>query len=165
MAKLSTYDISYIIKKYDPTTVREFKEFGLKLRKIGEGNGAFRQAYIIDGYNLVVKIPLLSSGKNIEHSIIEYKVCKRLGKLKRYNRVKKYLPNIYCCSKSGVILMDKYALLGRKGNASLKKEFGKLCDDVYDTLDNDGDIGFWNVGLTKRGALKIIDLGCFPEDL
>lgn len=155
MKKLTTYDITYIIRRFDLKTREDFKDFGLKLKHVG--SGAFRKVYQIVGYDLVVKIPR-GVGWDKAHSKTEWYAYKRLKKLKKYKFLHKYLPNMYCCSKSGTILIDKHTFKGRSMD-----QIHKLRTECYDIFGDSCDIYGQNVGLDKKGNLKIVDFGCFPD--
>ncbi len=160
MNKLSTYDITYIVKKFRLKSVEDFADFGLRLRKIGEG--CSRIAYSIRGYNLVVKIPGdFKSARR--HARQEYKAYKRIKneRVKKYKPLRKYLPVIHCCTKDGVILMDRYKPCGwgRKDTKD-SREVRRHADYLFP--DNEGtDIGGENLGRDENGNIRILDFGCF----
>ena len=167
---MTIYDIEYIIKKFEPRTIEEFADFGLKIRAIG--SGAYRRVYEIVGYGLVVKIPMnRESGydfeddkDSIEHAKLEWSAYKSLKKKKKYKSIKSFLPKIYACSKSGIVLMKKYERIVGK-----KKEINKRLKTLQHLLRNmfEGDEcdAWWqNVALTKKGKLVLFDFGCFPRN-
>jgi hypothetical protein len=154
MKKLTTYDIAYIIRRFDLKTRQDFKDFGLTLKY--KRSGAFRATYQIVGYNLIVKIPIGDFYYNKEHSLDEWRMYKRLSKLKKYKTFHKYLPEIHCCSPSGVILMEKYSLKGERAKAT-----AQVRNIAYTLFGSSCDVYKQNVGLDKKGQLKILDFGCF----
>lgn len=173
--KLTLYDLEYIIKKFEPMTPEQFADFGLKLKSIG--SGAFRRTYEIVGYDLVVKIPLAYrdwngtsyslnlSQDNVAHSKTEWNAYRSIKKKKKYKALRPFLSKIYSCSKKGIILMKKYKSHNRR-----KRQFKPILKDIQHVLDNvmSGDwcdIHWFNVAVTNKERLVIIDFGCFPDDL
>lgn len=162
MKKLTLYDLEYIIKKFEPKTREEFADFGLKLKAIG--SGAYRQVYEIIGYEVVVKIPTFLSEEGGSHSRIEWNAFKKVSKIKKYKQLRPFLPKIYTCSRNGIVLMKKYDSV--KGKRRLFRiqltQIQEILDDLFD--GSWLDIYWQNVAI-HGNKLKIIDFGCFPEDM
>jgi len=164
-SKLTVYDISYIMKKFRLKTVEDFADFGLRLTAIG--SGCSRNVYAIRGYNLVVKIPFgddkgeLKSARR--HAMQEYKAYRRIAneRIKKYKPLRKYLPEIHCHTKDGLILMDKYKVVGY--GKKYEKEIQEIRRHAnYLFPENDGtDMYGENIGRDAEGNLVILDFGCF----
>ncbi len=157
--KLTTYDISYILKHYRPKTLEEFKEFGLTLLSCGKG--CSRDVYKLRGYNLVVKIPngLVSS---IRHSAQEMKAYHLIRTRKKYRELRKYLPKIHQSTKDGVILMDYYKKCdyGEKDSKEIRR-IRQISDYLFPKNENGTDMYGENLGRDAKGRLHILDFGCF----
>lgn len=158
-SKLTTYDISYIMKKFRLKTVEDFADFDLKLTFIG--SGASRNVYAIRGYNLVVKIPM--EGKSPKrHALQEHKAFKRIANVgvKKYAPLRKHLPKLYCCTKDGVILMEKYKPCGYKRNQKVIREIKRHADYLFPD-NGDTDMYGENLGKDSKGNIIILDFGCY----
>jgi hypothetical protein len=155
MKKLTKYDITHIIRRYEPKTMKEFADFGLRIRYVGEG--CSREVWQIIGYGLVVKIP--KDGPSAKrHAEQEHKAWLRIKRSKKkYKALRPYLPNIYCCTKNGIILMEKYRQCYE--TTTTHNIVGALVKDLFPT--DDGDIYSENMGKDKKGRLVILDFGCF----
>jgi hypothetical protein len=157
--KLSTYDISYIMKKFRLKTVEDFAEFGLILKKLGKG--CSRIVYYIRGYDLVVKIPLGDKSSR-RHAAQEHKAYSRIAnkKVKKYNILKKYLPEIYCYTEDGVILMKKYKRLGGYRDTPELRRVSATANFLFPE-NGDTDTYWENLGRDSKGNLVILDFGCY----
>ena len=160
-AKLSPYDISYIMKKFRPKTPFDFKEFGLTLRQCGYG--CSRVVYTIVGHGLVVKIPKVGEKFSAKrHSVQEYKAYLRIAnkKVTKYKKLWPHLPEIYCCNQDGLILMKKYKVCsGGFGN----KEYQKVHNIANYLFPESGDTDLYgeNLGRDEKGKLVMLDFGTF----
>jgi hypothetical protein len=157
--KLTTHDITYIVRKFQPKTVEEYADFGLKL--IPCGSGASRNAYRLRGYGLVVKIPF-DAGSSKRHALQEMTAYRRILKSKKYIKLRKYLPKIHCCTKDGIILMDYYkkCSFGKKDDKEIRVVRNLSCYLFPDNEDGTDMYGE-NLGRDKQGGLHILDFGCF----
>jgi len=174
--KLTTYDIAYIMKKFRLKTVEDFADFGLNLKEIGRG--CSRIAYSIRGYNLVVKIPFDGMGEDgtvlstktarkylnsaKRHARQEYKAYRRIANknTKKYKVLRPHLPEIYCITKDGVILMKKYRRT-KIGWANKQLKYIRRHADFLFPENGGTDIYGENVGRDEDGTLIILDMGCF----
>ena len=95
------------IVKNRPSTPKEFRKAGIKLRYLG--NGVFREVYKIQGCPLVVKFPLNEEqdfAGGVAHSVSE---VRRIKRLLRIQELKPHLPKVrYHDKESGVLVMTYY---------------------------------------------------------
>jgi hypothetical protein len=145
------------IRKYRPTTPKDFAWAGVPLEDKALGTGAFREVVKVKDCDLVVKFPLNEPefGKLYNyrwgklHSTAEVKKIARLSKLPW---MRKYLPKIYYHDhKSGVLVMryyppftGKYSLLGATGiliRDLFKRATGEnMCDYGAENVHDRGDM-------------------------
>jgi hypothetical protein len=131
------------IKKFNPETPEDFKKLGLKLTCIG--HGVFREVFMINGLNLVVKFPLSEEGLAPDfragkmHTTVE---VKKVAALSKFRELRPYLPTIYYHNrKTGVLVMRYYPTyddpsvqiehLGRVIQRLIYRVTGVNCADIH----------------------------------
>jgi hypothetical protein len=157
----------------------EFEKLtGYTLQEIGMGE--FRVAYLINGTDLVIKVPLIEDGieENIRHARTEYRRWHDIMHHRKWFLLRKYMPAIhYYCEQEGVILMQHYP--EAPDTATVRRDikwirrlvdvvtrFNGIHDNYEDQEEFDwiSDIAITNIGIDKTGQYKFLDMGLFETE-
>lgn len=146
------------INKWLPNSLQEIMG-NCKLPLEFIADGAYRYAFRIVGAGLVVKVPKV--GRNDKrHAKTEWQVYNKIKRsTNRYVKLKPYLPEIYYFDpKSGIIVMEELKpIKGRKQRIEMEKIDG-LFMSYIDNL-SEADVHDKNVGVDKKGNIKVLDFG------
>jgi hypothetical protein len=150
------------IRDNNPKTVKELRKLGIKCKLIS--GGAFRNVYKILTVPLVIKFPNCDEGK--EHTLNEVKAVKKINRLRKYKKLRQFMPEIYHSNASGVILMHNYTVL-EAFTYEYKEVVSGLMFIIIELIyagekwDEDFDVHGGNLGFDENYDVKFIDLGYF----
>lgn len=152
-----------ILSMKNPSTPHDaLVKCGFSLKLVGEG--CFRDTFRVLDTPLVIKFPCKEYGrrsynKNLKHALQEYDAWKHIKESTNELRLfRKYLPRVhYFNPVTGVIVMTEY---NTKAAYKRTRMIAALRNRLYKSLNAcSTDLYEGNVGVDKRGNLKIIDLG------
>lgn len=155
------------IKDFKPKTIGDIKHLGFKV-KLLPTDGLYRDVYRIAGRPLVVKVPKdeeqPSLEDNINHSKAEWKAVKRIKRFKKFETLKRYMPEIYYFNeKTGLMVMKYYPKI-KKYSHMVSRLLEEIVDLTWpyavsgESVDMHGE----NVAYDEETDTPvIIDLGYF----
>ncbi len=155
-------DVSKLVMEKNPRNLKDIKALGIKVRPLG--SGAYRYVYKVSRLPLVLKIPI-DHPSSRKHSEEEIKVINSIKRLKKYRKLRKYLPTIYFYNPTtriiGMEYYDTKSNPTKNAIADLLCEFiGELCPELESVSI---DLHRSNIAFDSAGQIKIIDLGYFTE--
>lgn len=152
---MRTREVIAILKKHPPdTAIRMLRRRGA--RRLG--SGISRTAYSIPGTNKVVKVAYWADGGQTHHEI---KTIEAISTKKKFHHLRRYLPKMfYHDLEKGVVILERLDTKNRRLIREKLDAFeNRLRHIKYGNYLN-SDLHEENVGLTKRGQIKVLDLGC-----
>jgi hypothetical protein len=157
-------EIVHYFNKNEPEMIDDVRNLGFKLKHLG--SGLFRDAYLLKGHELIVKVPqddgYCGWNMNFLHTKKEIANIKRIKRNKKYRPLWRYLPRIHYYNKeSGLVLMERYYEIK---NWKLADQITTMLSNLVDDLlgsDSDNDIHSQNVFITQDESPVLIDLGYF----
>lgn len=162
--KCKTTSVINKIRRHKPKTASECrKTCGVEL--VSVGTGCAREAYLVCDTELVVKFCRNQDYKY--QSDRENKAYHAIMRDRRLSRVRKFLPTIhYYSRKSGVTVTD-YVPEKVENRTDM---YSKVRDVIFKIASNvnkknmafyAGDLHPDNIGVTKEGKYKVLDMGLF----
>jgi hypothetical protein len=144
------------IKEAKPSSASQLeKKCNMKLDHLGSGSE--RVAFRIKGLPVVVKFPICkASGQSWN----EYRSYRHIMKTPELKCLRPLMPKIYAYNRTGrCTVMRLYKGIGWEDTEPHEmnvrnKMRAAGCGDYH-------DLHLSNLGLTPKGKLKVIDLGCF----
>jgi hypothetical protein len=150
------------IRYNNPKTIKELRKLGIRCKLIS--SGAFRNVYKILTVPLVIKFPNCDEGK--EHTLNEVKAVKKINRLRKYKKLRQFMPEIYHSNSAGVILMYMYTVL-ESFTYEYKQVVSGLMFIIIELIyagekwDEDFDVHGGNLGFDEVGNVVFVDLGYF----
>ncbi len=139
------------IKKIEPKTPAELKRGGIRIRRYAFG--CFRKVYKLIGFSLVIKFPLSDTHElrmTRSHARKEQRSFRRL----QISLLRALVPEIlYWNSRWGVTVVRFY-----KPSRGRYDKIAKRLQNFFRQPDI-RDYMYKNFGYTRRGKIKILDLG------
>ena len=165
-----------LFEQYKPKSFEQVEGLGIKITEIDRSSGAFRDTFRVKGLPIVIKIPRGAENdskgfpSNIAHSNEEMKAYRKIMRVKKYEKLRDYMPEIYYHNRNtGVIVMKRYERLKyrNKYHIALSDLLDKLSMAVWS--DDELDIGCLDIGCANCGMesygdyfkLVVLDLGLF----
>lgn len=155
-------EVSKLLMENNPRTANELKALGIQVRTLG--SGAYRHAYKVLRLPLVIKIPF-NQRMSLKHAEAEIKAIRQIIRLKKYRKLKKYMPNIYFYNpKTRVIGMEYCTTKINPYLSNIELLLNDLLGEIWpDAATSSVDVHRYNIGFNRNGDIKIIDLGYFSE--
>lgn len=174
-----TSDLFALLRNFRPRTVKDVRDLGVRLRRIGDGT--FRRTYaLLDYPDLVMKIPndketverymdpygeatgktpaCLQTAK--EHIAAEMRNIRIIKKEKKYLVLRRHLPTVYFYDRVTSVLVEKrYRHTWRKGITAEEKAVSELFKDVLMGGKGVGDFALLNIMLDESDRHIMVDLG------
>jgi hypothetical protein len=119
-------------------------------------SGVFRDAFKTED-GLIVKVPINAEGR--EHSLTEIRIRRRILTFRKYEALKKYMPQVLYHNSSGIILMPEYRQ--KRLGMAIRQNIGKEFKAALGLAD--WDWHWRNFGLDGKQPI-LIDLGCLNDE-
>ena len=164
-----------LLNAYKPSSLKEIKELGLRLRKISNDESLYRDVYKVVGIPMVLKIPHqegtynecpVSDAEARTHAFNECKAILRINQYKKYESLRKFMPKLYYFDqKNGIIALHFYQPFNFPEEA--KRVIARLVKGFVDAICplDDNDVHYDNIAVgDKYYNPVIIDLGYFKQE-
>lgn len=166
MPALTIREVVRRMKKYKPTDFAACKTLcNLPLERVGEG--VSRTVYRVGKLPIVIKIN--NERSQYGQAWREHKAHQRIIRTKRFARLRPLMPVVYYFSRKTGNSVMRYYEVAETGEAIANKARRRIYNAIRNIANQHpykaslyaSDVHSGNIGITKKGRVKIVDLGFF----